>query len=240
MGYSYDFKNNELYSADDINAIRASLINKGIIGGTSAAFKVTVSDGKVFVSEGAAVFEDGSRLNIDSDGVELEYIPDVINYVYLLNDTGLNKNTVNVSTDEPVGDYIMLAEIDETGEVEYKRTYSTAKYSALGAQRCFVKFFIPGKTNGWDGTTFEFLGTLNVDKNLRAVTIQNKYDYNIPRQETAFIHDTTVEMRVYNSDANDDIDIKITPDFELWVRAKIDYTAILVFENMTEGSIEYA
>lgn len=244
MGYTYDFKNNELYSADDINSIRASFISSGVLGSTVPALNVTISDGKVFVSSGMAVFADGSSLRVDDEGVELEYTEGAINYVYLLNDSLLNKNTVNISTEAPVGDYVLLAEIDETGTISDKRTYATAKYAALGIQRCYVDLTIPGKTNGWDGTEFVLLGTLNVDKNLRAVTLQNKYDYYYQyKEETKFIRDSDIEFTVYNQSTSStgDVVIRITPEFEIWAKSSINYNdAALIFENMTEGSVEYA
>ena len=241
MGYTYDFKNNELYSAEDVNSIRASIISAGVLGAASSAMHVTVSDNIVFVSAGTAVFADGSSLTVDECGVELEYTAGVINYVYLFNDTLLNKNTVNISTTAPVGDYVMLAEINANGLAIDKRTYSAAKYSLLGTKRCLVKFTVPGSTNGWDGSEYVFLGTLNVDRNLRAVTLQNKNDYNIYRQETVFIYDTDVVLRPRNSNTSLEIvDIKITPDFDIWEKKKSDYTVTLIFENMLEGSIEYA
>ena len=240
MGYTYDFKNNEFYGAEDINSIRSAFITSGIISGTAPAMAVSVSEGKVFISEGLAVFADGSSLKIDADGVEMEFQAGVKNYVYLLNDTIINKNTVNVSTQAPAGDYLMLAEIGDDGTVSDMRVFASAKYASLGAQRCIVTLTIPGLTNGWDNTQFIYLGKLNVDRNLRCVTAIHRYDYGDTKLEIGFIRDNGVELNLYNSNYNDDVDIKITSDFEVYARAKTNHTATLIFENIIEGTVTYA
>lgn len=239
MGYTYDFKNNEYYSAEDINSIRGAFITPGVLGAQAPAMKVSADENKVFVSAGMAIFNDGSSLKIDSDGVELDFTLGEKNYVYLLCDTELNKNTVNVSVTEPVGDCLVLAEIDETGAVSDRRTFAVARYAALAPQRCVVDITIPGRTKGWDNSAFIKLCDLEVDRNFNFVTAMNCYDYGSYLCRSSFINGNGAQLNLYNSNSGDDVDIQINENFEVFARAKTDYTVTLVFENMIEGSALY-
>ena len=49
-----DFKDNEYYSADDINSIRSAFITAGVLGSESPAMKVSPTDSGVSVSAGTA------------------------------------------------------------------------------------------------------------------------------------------------------------------------------------------
>ena len=240
MGYTYDFKDNEYYSADDINSIRSAFITAGVLGSESPAMKVSPTDSGVSVSAGTAIFADGSRLTIDSDGIFLVPEAGVKNYVYLLCDTVLNKNTVNISTDEPAGDFLMLAEIDEAGVVSDRRTFAVAKYASLASQRYVVNIEIPGATKGWTNTEFIKLCDLDIDRNLRYVTAINCYDYGVYLNIGGFIGGNGLEIKLYNSNSGDDIDIFINDNFEVFAKAKTNATYTLIFENMAEGTALYA
>lgn len=127
MAYSYDFKDNVVYGAEDINGIRASMLTKGVVEETLTSCKAELNEDKVKVYEGQAVFTDGSRIKIDADGVELEYIAGSKSYVFLLNNTLAGVCEVKAGETLPDDDYILIAEIDEEGNLSDKRKFAQLK-----------------------------------------------------------------------------------------------------------------
>lgn len=156
MAYKYSFADNEIYSADDLNAITKRLVTSGIedsfedgtaynvsrfneqgkllytsgiVPETCMTLKVVPDgEGKVLINPGRAFFDDGAVIEIEAGGESLSYVADIKNYVYLKNDL-LNNNICfpACSTEEPTGDYVLLAEIDETGKITDKRTYAKGR-----------------------------------------------------------------------------------------------------------------
>ena len=127
MAYSYDFKDNVIYGADDINAIRASILTKGVIEESSLSCKAEKVDGGVKINKGQAVFEDGCRIEVDDEGVFLDITPGVKNYIYFYNNTLAGVCEVKAGTDFPSGDFVIIAEADESGNVSDKRAFAQLK-----------------------------------------------------------------------------------------------------------------
>lgn len=155
MAYHFSFADNEVYSATDVNNITKRLVTSGIedpftdgvpyhmsdmnalgtllytsgvVPETILTLKVTANDETVFIHPGVAFFSDGAVIEVEDGGHTLKRIPDVKNYVYLKNDL-VNKNVCFpvCSTEEPTGDFVLLAEISESGEVTDKRVYARGK-----------------------------------------------------------------------------------------------------------------
>ena len=156
MAYNYSFADNEIYSAEDLNSITKRLVTSGIddlfendtvynvsrfneqgkllytsgvVPETCLTLKVVPdSEGKILINPGRAFFDDGAVIEIEAGGESLSYVTGVKNYVYLKNDL-LNSNVCYpcCTTDEPTGDYVMLAEIDESGVISDKRIYAKGK-----------------------------------------------------------------------------------------------------------------
>lgn len=145
MAYSFDFKDNVVYGADDINAIRASILTKGVVEETVDSCKAILADGVVKIGEGQAIFADGCKIEVDSEGVEREYISGQVNYVYFLNNTLAGVCEVIVSTAFPENDYVMLAEIDEAGVITDKREFAQLK--TADAERYVASFKGTGSTS---------------------------------------------------------------------------------------------
>lgn len=127
MAYSYDFKDNVVYGADDINAIRTSILTAGVIEETDTSCKVVAEGDGVKIAGGQAVFSDGCRIAVDSEGVLKEITPGVVNYVYFLNNTLAGICEVVTETSYPEGDFVMLAEIDAEGNVSDRREFAQLK-----------------------------------------------------------------------------------------------------------------
>lgn len=156
MAYKYSFADNEIYGASDLNAITKRLVTsgvedsfadgvaynvsnineigkviytQGIVPESCLTLKVVLaSDDKILINPGTAFFDDGSVIEIEEGGEELSYTKGAVNYVYLKNDLiNTNSSYPCCTTDAPEGDYVLLAEIDESGNITDKRTYAKGK-----------------------------------------------------------------------------------------------------------------
>lgn len=156
MAYNYSFADNEIYSAKDLNAITKRLITSGIEDSFSDGVAYNVSrfneqgnllytsgvvpescltlkvvnngEDKILINPGVAFFADGAVIEIEEGGESLSFVNGAKNYVYLKNDLH-NKNVCMpvCTTEEPAGDFVLLAEIDENGNITDKRVYAKGK-----------------------------------------------------------------------------------------------------------------
>jgi len=127
MAYSYDFKDNVVYGADDINAIRASILTKGVVEESQSSCKVTATDTGVKINKGQAIFEDGCKIEVDDEGAYVGITSGEKNYVYFYNNILAGLCEVKSDVTIPSGDYILLAEVDEDGNIWDKREFAQLK-----------------------------------------------------------------------------------------------------------------
>lgn len=127
MAYSYDFKDSKVYGADNINAIRASILTKGVVEETVTSCKVVAKNSGVTIMQGQAVFGDGCRIEVDSEGVDLAITPSAENYIYFYNNTLAGVCEVKADTVAPHGDYVLLAKVDENGIISDEREFAQLK-----------------------------------------------------------------------------------------------------------------
>lgn len=156
MSYKFSFADNEVYSATDVNNITKRLVTSGVEDSFSDGVAYNVSrfneagkllytagvvsedcntlkvtkanDTEILINPGTAFFNDGAVIEIEAGGEILSFVSGSKNYVYLKNML-LDENRCYpcVSVNEPTGDYVLLAEIDENGEITDKRTYAKGK-----------------------------------------------------------------------------------------------------------------
>ena len=156
MSYTYTFKDNEIYGAEDINRITKRLVTSGIadtftdgvpfnlskfneagaliytsgvVPETCNTLKVVrESKTEVRIHPGAAFFNDGTVIEIDEGGHTLSVTPGVYTYIYLKNDLTYTNTCYPESAETaPTGDFVPLAEINETGTIKDCRTYAMGK-----------------------------------------------------------------------------------------------------------------
>lgn len=155
MGYKYSFVDNETYSASDVNEITRRLVTDGIedpftdgvphnlscfnllnhnattdgiVPESDSTLKVTkISSTKVSIEAGTAFFKSGATITVDVNKVYLNIVQQSTNYIYLEHNQDLNYIKPLSSTTEPLGDVVLLAKIDEKGNVEDKRYYAVGK-----------------------------------------------------------------------------------------------------------------
>ena len=156
MAYQYSFADNVTYGAPDVNKMVSRLVSSGVedpfsegvpynlskfneagallytagaVPETADTLKVVQSgENKVRIYPGTAFFSDGSVIEIEAGGHELDVTAGVKNYVYLKNDLSTSNTSYPVcSTAAPNGDFVPLAEISDIGEITDKRTYARGK-----------------------------------------------------------------------------------------------------------------
>ncbi len=156
MAYKFSFADNTVYSASDINEITKRLVTSGIedsftdgvaynVSRFNEAGKllytsgvvpqncftlkvVKASDTEILINPGLAFFNDGATIEIEVGGETLPFVLGSKNYVYLKNEL-VDKNICYpyCGTEKPLGDCVLLAEIDENGVITDKRTYARGK-----------------------------------------------------------------------------------------------------------------
>ena len=75
-----DFQDDMVYGVDALNQISGSLIQKGV----SRGCHLSASDGKVTIGPGVLFMEDGKRVEIDDDGITLDYTVGIKHYIWFM------------------------------------------------------------------------------------------------------------------------------------------------------------
>ncbi len=150
MAYKCSFMDNGVYEAQDVNDMFSHLTSAGVVfsdtgntlsdlneanantvseGVTNYAdsCRVINQDGVYKICAGTCFMEDGSAITFDEEGAELEVTPYVYSYVYLQRSIPENDIKIVVSENAPAEGCVSLAEIDTTGAIYDRRTYSKAK-----------------------------------------------------------------------------------------------------------------
>ena len=170
MSYKFSFADNMVYSASDINEITKRLVTSGIEDSFTdgVAYNVSrfneagkllytsgvvpencftlkvikASDTEILINPGLAFFNDGATIEIEAGGETLPFVSGSKNYVYLKNEL-IDKNICYpcCSVEEPSGDCVILAEIDENGVIADKRIYARGKvggYQSLSEEKLYL------------------------------------------------------------------------------------------------------
>ena len=127
------FSDGTKFGVDELNQITAALVTKGVISnGSSDACKVSVGDGKISVATGTIVFDTGAKMKIEEPQL-LDTIPNTKTYVVAVNDSLNNRILLynSESLPEDISDYVILAEVSESGELIDVRGWSVAKVDVL-------------------------------------------------------------------------------------------------------------
>lgn len=142
-----DFADGTVYNVDSLNGITKSLVYPGVVCGDGNQFQVTkVQDGKIKVDTGLSIFASGAKKRL----TQAEYIDVSVGmkqFIYLLNDTALNKIYITVAATDPGivleedADYVMLAWYNEDDTLTDRRTFSKAKVDIPSANTYLSKTF---------------------------------------------------------------------------------------------------
>lgn len=183
MGYKCSFLDNETYGADDVSAAFSRLTTAGVLAyperdtvaqsldaltaevvssgvGEFGGLEVSVTDDGVIIGEGAAFFESGVSIEVDSEGILLETTVAETTYVALRYEEEFNRVVPVLSAEEPEGDVVILAKIDADGTIYDMRSYASSKVAPNTANvyhdfSLYIERF--GKAEGVNRNTAEYI-----------------------------------------------------------------------------------
>ncbi|MEE0944888.1 MAG: hypothetical protein UIM24_05500 [Clostridia bacterium] len=164
MGYKCSFLDNEIYGADDVSAAFSRLLSSGVLpypqtetvtdalnyltsevvgSGVSefGGLEVTRTETGAKVLQGAAVFESGVSVVVDSEGATVDFEDKTAVYIYFIYYPEFNSVLLKVSEEVPEGDTVVLAYIDATGKITDQRSYAKAKV-AINTSNIYHDFSI--------------------------------------------------------------------------------------------------
>lgn len=117
------FTDETAYGVSDLNSITSSLVTAGVSSGCDV---IKVDDTKLKVNTGTLFFSNGCRIDIDSDGVFLQYNSGE-KYIYAFYDSAESGVSINIADSLPEsGDFVSLAKYDGT-DITDLRTHAKAK-----------------------------------------------------------------------------------------------------------------
>lgn len=144
MGFTYQFEDDALYGAADVNGIVANFTSagvgsysdlNGIVGALTNAgvenkadsCRATVSGSQIKILPGVAYFSDGSSVTVDENGVLLEKLP----YIYMKKDPDTGAGRPVSSETAPSAADVPLAEY-RAGGLKDKRSFAKSKIAGYG------------------------------------------------------------------------------------------------------------
>lgn len=148
-GGALSFTNNTPYGVDSLNDISKTLITKG----ASCGCELSVTGNRVFVSEGVLFMPDGRRVEIDTEGISLEFVPGMVHYIYFFYEPTHGIVIPRCTTEAPSGAYVLLGRVSAEGVIEGRPERAVMKnpYLGLHGTESFTESF------SWDGTIEEKL-----------------------------------------------------------------------------------
>ena len=119
------FQNAVPYAVSQLNDITAALVTKGILLSDSGNMcEAIAQNNNVYIQPGTIVFANGAKMKI-AEAVAVEKINNT--YIYAILNTTTNTSQIIVSENQPsVGDYVMLAKVNDVGTMMDMRTFSKA------------------------------------------------------------------------------------------------------------------
>lgn len=130
------------FGVTELNAITKELVGKGVTGSgylcRPYVYSATGSDDSLYISSGTIIFEDGSKITLESSKV-IGKIKDLKNKkVFAYSDVNTGKAYIKADSAYPASQYVKIAAVDSSGNVSDVREYATAKVN-LPAQKTFIE-----------------------------------------------------------------------------------------------------
>lgn len=127
------FPSKDTYTTDELNMMTESVISSGAsLGG----LKASLAENVISIAQGIGFFSNGATIEVDSEGVTLDYTAADMVYVYAAYDANLNicdfyaRDTEPAETDNYF--IIKLAQISIEGKVTDVRSFAVSKVGTLG------------------------------------------------------------------------------------------------------------
>ena len=129
------FPTQDTYSTSDLNALTEALVSSGVSLGGCLCEK---TDNVVTVSQGIIFFENGVRMNVDSEGYVLAVTENTAGYIYAYFNASLQSGGIKFSAELPETDYyVLLANISADGVLTDIRSFARSKIATFGRNAVF-------------------------------------------------------------------------------------------------------
>lgn len=130
------FPSKDLYNTSDLNLLTASLASEGasLDGCRCVLYGVGTADMRVVVEPGIVFFLSGLTLEVDEKKYMVPITPNVSGYVFAHYNKSLQVSDIVFAQALPTsGEYVLLAEIKQNGEITDRRVFARSKIATLGA-----------------------------------------------------------------------------------------------------------
>lgn len=129
------FPTQDTYSTSDLNTLTEALVSSGV-GMEGCLCQKT--DNVVTVSQGIIFFENGVRMNVDSEGYVLIITENTAGYIYAYFNASLQSGGIKFSAELPETDYyVLLAKISADGVLTDIRSFARSKIATFGRNAVF-------------------------------------------------------------------------------------------------------
>ncbi len=168
MGYKCSFLDNETYGAEDVSRAFSRLMTAGVLAyperdtvqdalntltsevttsGVSeyGGLEVSLTDTGAIIGAGSAFFESGVAIEVDSEGVEVNFELGTPVYITLEYQEDFNSVFIKATEKVPEGDVLVLAYIDANGNVDDRRSYAMSKI-AINTANVYHNFTVKHST----------------------------------------------------------------------------------------------
>lgn len=129
------FTTADTYNVSDLNVLTEALVGQGVQldGCKCSVIKNNTTDMNIFVSGGVVFFENGVRLEVDDDGYDIIADVNKPGYVFANFNPSLQKGDILFDDEvSNVGESVVIAYIDELGNVTDLRKIAESKIASLG------------------------------------------------------------------------------------------------------------
>lgn len=138
------FTDETAYGVSDLNSITSSLVTAGVSSGCDV---IKIDDTKLKVNTGTLFFSNGCRIDIDSDGVFLQYDSGE-KYIYAFYDSAESGVSINIADSLPEsGDFVSLAKYDGTDITDLRKFARSKVVFPTEAMSYKKTFHVPQRTD---------------------------------------------------------------------------------------------
>ena len=129
------FVSKDSYNATDLNVLTSALVESGVQldGCKCTVYNAGTADMMITVVQGIIFFQSGVRLEVDEQGHTITALPNTAGYVYAHYSTSLQKADIVFDAELPRdGEYVLLAEVSESGSLTDRRNFARSKVATMG------------------------------------------------------------------------------------------------------------
>lgn len=165
------FTNDTLYGVDELNAITAHIMNKGVKRNFKNECSLNLTDGNVHINSGLAFFECGAVMTVDDEGIDVALEESTeTQYVYLFFNSTINVGGARCTVEYPSGDFVMLGSVTD-GVLKQDRTFAFLNSDVKGTNEVVTLILNPEIVNIGNNKVIRYRTGINVTGYKRAFCI---------------------------------------------------------------------